>query len=128
MLEVNDHIFGSPREMLCVGLALAIHIPLYFWKAMPDAGPMGDPIAEIEFKIDQAETETPAPPPKEEKKEEVSFFQEDDPSGGPQHSQTDGQADRPRQAQNGSSRHADPQRDSGDSADSGKCSTAGSVG
>jgi TonB family protein len=74
MLEVNDHIFGSPREMLCVGLALAIHIPLYFWKAMPDAGPMGDPIAEIEFKIDQAETETPAPPPKEEKKEEVSFF------------------------------------------------------
>jgi hypothetical protein len=43
MLAVNDHIFGSFREMLCVAVAVAIHVPLYFWQARPDTGLMADP-------------------------------------------------------------------------------------
>ncbi|MBP9127203.1 MAG: hypothetical protein KBG07_00355 [Elusimicrobia bacterium] len=51
MLAVNDHIFGSPREMLCVAVAVAIHVPLYFWQARPDTGMNSDPITEIDFKV-----------------------------------------------------------------------------
>lgn len=73
MLAVNDHIFGSPREMLCVAVAVAIHVPLYFWQARPDTGVTADPITEIDFKIEEEEREKPPPPP-EEKKETTSFF------------------------------------------------------
>lgn len=71
MLEVNEHIFGSPREILCVGFALLVHIPLYFWHARPDMGPMADPITEIDFKVEQVEPEKPVAPPPQEKKEET---------------------------------------------------------
>jgi TonB family protein len=74
MLEVNEHIFGSPREMLCVGFALMVHIPLYFWNARPESGPMADPITEIDFKVEQVEPEKPVAPPPVEKKEE-SFME-----------------------------------------------------
>ncbi|MBK8575883.1 MAG: TonB family protein [Elusimicrobia bacterium] len=74
MLEVNEHIFGSPREMLCVGLALLVHVPLYFWQARPNLSPITDPITEIDFKVEQVEPEKPTPPPLEEKKEE-SFME-----------------------------------------------------
>lgn len=74
MLEVNEHIFGSPREILCVGFALLVHIPLYFWHARPDLGPLADPITEIDFKVEQLEPEKPVAPPPVEKKEE-SFME-----------------------------------------------------
>lgn len=74
MLQVNDHIFGAPREILCVAVALAAHVPLYFWHAKPDLGPLGDPITEIEFSVEQEEAAKP-PPPVQEKKEEKSFFE-----------------------------------------------------
>jgi TonB family protein len=70
MLEVNEHIFGSPREMLCVGFALLVHIPLYFWHAQPEVGPLADPITEIDFKVEQVEPEKPPAPPPEEKKDD----------------------------------------------------------
>ncbi len=73
MLTVNDHIFGSPREMLCVAVALALHVPLYFWQARPDTGVAADPITEIDFMVEEEEREKPPPPP-EEKKETTSFF------------------------------------------------------
>lgn len=71
MLEVNEHIFGSSREILCVGFALLVHIPLYFWQARPDSGPLGDPITEIDFKVEQREPEKPLALPPTEKKEET---------------------------------------------------------
>lgn len=72
MLQVNDHIFGAPREILCVSLALLVHVPLYFWHARPDLGPMGDPITEIEFSVEQEEAKPPPPPPRKKRKRTVS--------------------------------------------------------
>lgn len=60
--------------MLCVGFALLVHIPLYFWHAKPNTGILADPIAEIDFKVEQLEVEKPVPPPPEEQKEEKSFY------------------------------------------------------
>ncbi|MBL8023784.1 MAG: TonB family protein [Elusimicrobia bacterium] len=75
MLAVNEHIFGSFRETLCVTLALAIHVPLYFWQARPIVGSLADPIAEIDFSVEEVVPEKPAPlPPVEEKKEDNTFF------------------------------------------------------
>ncbi len=74
MLQVNDHIFGAPREIVCVSVALLFHVPLYFWHARPDLGPLGDPITEIEFSVEKEEEAKPPPPPPEEKKEEDSFM------------------------------------------------------
>lgn len=74
MLEVNEHIFGNPRELMCVGFALMVHIPLYFWHAQPNSNLLNEPITEIDFEVEQVEAEKPPPPPPEEKKEETSFF------------------------------------------------------
>lgn len=74
MLAVNEHIFGSFRETLCVTLALAIHVPLYFWQARPATGLLADPIAEIDFSVEEEIPEKPVPPPVQETKEEKSFM------------------------------------------------------
>lgn len=74
MLEVNEHIFGNPRELMCVGFALMVHIPLYFWHAQPNSNLLNEPITEIDFEVEQVEPAKPPPPPPEEKKEEDSFM------------------------------------------------------
>lgn len=73
-LDLNDHIFGKPREMLCLGIALALHVPLLFWKGHPDAGPLGDPIVGVDFVVEEEAKPEPEPPKKEEPKE-ASFFE-----------------------------------------------------
>ena len=52
-LELNDHVFGKPREMVFLAAALILHAPLLFWKARPDLGPTGDPIVGVDFVIEE---------------------------------------------------------------------------
>ncbi|HNC74687.1 MAG TPA: hypothetical protein PK362_07380, partial [Elusimicrobiota bacterium] len=73
-LDLNDHVFGKPREVLCLGIALALHVPLLFWKGHPDAGPLGDPIVGVDFVVEEEAKPEPEPPKKEEPKE-ASFFE-----------------------------------------------------
>lgn len=74
LLDLNDHVFGKPREILCVSLALALHVPLLFWKGRPDAGPLGDPIVGVDFVVEEEKPEV-EPPPKKEEPKEATFFE-----------------------------------------------------
>ncbi len=73
-LELHDHVFREPREILCLAVALLLHAPLLFWRAQPDAGPLGDPIVGVDFIVEE-ETPPEVAPPKKEEPESESFFE-----------------------------------------------------
>ncbi len=75
-LELNDHVFGKPREILFLAAALVLHAPLLLWEARPDLGPTGDPIVGVDFVIEEEAKPEPEPPPvkKEVEEPKQTFF------------------------------------------------------
>lgn len=75
-LELNDHIFGKPREVVFLAIAVVLHIPIFFWKGRPYTGPQGDPIIGVDFVIEEdTPSETTPPPPPVEKEKKVTFYE-----------------------------------------------------
>jgi len=51
--------------MVFVGVALILHVPIFFWRAHPTEGALHDPIMEIDFTVEEIHREKPVdvPPP-----------------------------------------------------------------
>lgn len=63
-LDLNDHVFGKPREFLCLTVAILLHAPLIWWQASPYEPTQGDPITGVDFIIEEEPKDEPPPPVK----------------------------------------------------------------
>lgn len=60
-------------EKGCLMFAAFIHCFLWFWKASPYKGPVGDPISEVNFEVEQEEAAKPEPPEVKESPSAMNF-------------------------------------------------------